>query len=1002
MRLKLAHKVVIAIAIPVIFQIGFLSLLLNAVESLDNLEKAERVTSQTLVYRNQICTAEALVFLYYALFRASQNPEYKKRMFEIQDLQRNAFNGLHRLWKNDKVKLQILRQQWMTGMQQRVAFRLTIDMPRAERLRDFFGGETSGREYIFLNGNRGNLGRVFEELDRNQSRLLRESQEKEAAIKRNIWLILFASILVSVGAGLLFSRSIAVRLRKIVNNIKAMEREHVDVEPIGGNDEIAALNEAIADTNRKIKEAEQFQSQTARIVAQELEQPLNQISDYLLDMKANGFEELNANGNERIERSMLEVARLRSLVKDLISLDKISRIGWELEYVTVNLADIARTAADTVQDYAKKSGVEIVLRIEEVSVVGDPARLQQIALNLLTNAIKFSPRKSKIEIEVFQENQFGKLSVIDQGTGIPEEFQQKIFGHFEQVSHSDGVEKGGSGLGLAISRRLVESQQGRMGFKSQLGAGSTFWFSLPISQESTESRARSIEKKQVGLQRLSVRPDKVVESSQNSHDSIESTHAHEKVYHSTLWRSSLIIVLLPLLVQLITIGALWNVIGSVRNNVNEIHRFSQITSLHAKLMDELIRTNLGAIFYNITPSTELQARNDQGRYLVRSLVDQLREVSSSDSVLAKDVESLDKMVQEQFQMQDEFMRAESDLLVERYFGPNSLSETERKMVQVVIPLEQATRQERKLVERNVWAKTEMRQMVGNIALASAVCVIIVSILYGIFTIRGLTARVRRIVDNTKRLEAREPLLTPSEEWDEIGFVEQSFYDAANKLTKLEQYKQELIALTSHEFRTPLTSLLAKADLMEAGVFGPLNEHGKTVVVKVKRSISDLISLLTNLLDVEKIQSGKSLVVKEEASMDAILQKVAGNVSDFAKEREIAISIDGGEMRVSVDAARLVQALTAVLINIAQFAPPGSSLAVSVGHARNELSLTVTAPGGECSREALNTSSARGRLASDILRLIVHQHGGRTIINHGENELSILVRLPIDGTSQAAA
>lgn len=996
MRLKLGHKVVIAIAIPVIFQIGLLSLLLNSVESLDKLEKAERITSQTLVFRNKICTAEALVFLYYALFRASQNAEYKKKMSEMQDMQRNAFNGLHAMWKNDKVKLQILRQQWAASLHNRIAFRLTVDMPRAERFRDFFGGDTAGREGLLLDADRGNLGRLFEELDRDQSRLLRESQEKETAIKQLILLILLFSTLVSVTAGLLFSRSIAVRLKKIVRNIRAMEREQADIEPVGGADEIAALNDAIYDTNRRIKEAEQFQAQTARIVAQELDKPLNRINDYLVDMKSSGFEELNANGSERIDRSLLEVARLRALVNDLISLDKISKIGWELEYATVDLADIARTAVDTVQDYARKSGVELVVRLDDVAVVGDPARLQQITLNLLTNAIKFSPRKSKVEIEVVRENQFGKLSVVDHGTGIPEEFQQKIFGHFEQVSHSDGVDKGGSGLGLAISRRLVESQQGRMGFSSKLGAGSTFWFSLPLSQEFSESRAKNIEKQQVGLQRLSI------SANSGKTSEFEKKRKDSKHYHSTLWQNSLVIVLLPLIVQLVTIGALWNVIGSIRSNVNEIHRFSQITSLHAKLMDVLIRSNLCAIFYNISPSATLQSRNEQDRYRVRQIVDQLREVSASDSVLAKDVEVLDKMVQEQFEVADDFMRADSEEVVNKYFGPATGRETERKMIQVVIPLEQATKQERALLERNVWAKTEMRQVVGNIVLASALCVIIVSILYGIFTIRGLTSRVRKIVLNTKKLEAREPLLPVSEDMDEIGFVEQSFYDAANKLIKLEQYKQELIALTSHEFRTPLTSLLAKADLMEAGVFGPLNEHGRSEVVQVKRSITDLIALLTNLLDVEKIQSGKSLVVKKEISVEDVFSKIAANVSGIAKEKGIELSLEGSTIQVSADAARLAQAMTAVLNNILEFAPNGSSLFLSASLSMQDLLVSLKAAGCEISKEALNPSSARGRLAADILRLIVLQHGGETNILHGEDALTIEVIIPVGTKVQAAA
>ncbi len=219
----------------------------------------------------------------------------------------------------------------------------------------------------------------------------------------------------------------------------------------------------------------------------------------------------------------------------------------------------------------------------------------------------------------------------------------------------------------------------------------------------------------------------------------------------------------------------------------------------------------------------------------------------------------------------------------------------------MVPLDQASLQEKRLVEITEVATSQMRRIVGNIAIAWAVCTIIVSILVGVYIIRGLTARVRKVVDNTKRLSAREPLQPPSEMKDEIGFVEQSFFDAANKLTQLEQYKQELIALTSHEFRTPLTSLLAKADLMEAGVFGPLNEHGSGAVVKVKRNIIDLIALLTNLLDVEKIQSGKSLVVKEKSSIDEVLARTIKNVAVLSADKKIDIRVVDSDSDFNVDA-----------------------------------------------------------------------------------------------------
>ncbi len=248
MKAKLAHKVIIAIAIPVIFQIGFLGMLLRSVEQLDQLEKAERESSDVLVLRNRMCVAEAFVFLAitrFTEFRARTNT--KKKVFELQDMHTDAFKSIYKKWKNDGVKREILLDQWRYVQLARMAFRMTLNMPRAISLRDFFGPSSSNAGMAMLSYDRGNLGRLFEGLERSQAKLLKESQDKESDIKHEILAALLASLCVSLGVGWLFSRNIAVRLRNVVRNIKAMEKQE-ELQSVGGDDEISALNEAVIDT----------------------------------------------------------------------------------------------------------------------------------------------------------------------------------------------------------------------------------------------------------------------------------------------------------------------------------------------------------------------------------------------------------------------------------------------------------------------------------------------------------------------------------------------------------------------------------------------------------------------------------------------------------------------------------------------------------------------------------------------------------------------------------
>ena len=102
-------------------------------------------------------------------------------------------------------------------------------------------------------------------------------------------------------------------------------------------------------------------------------------------------------------------------------------------------------------------------------------------VNLLSNAVKFSNRGGTVKIESVLSATHLELRVTDEGRGIPETMQERIFERFVQVEEKDASEKGGSGLGLSIARSIVEQHGGMIGVESEEGSGSTFWFKLPIS-----------------------------------------------------------------------------------------------------------------------------------------------------------------------------------------------------------------------------------------------------------------------------------------------------------------------------------------------------------------------------------------------------------------------------------------------------------------------------------------------------------------------------------------
>ena len=174
--------------------------------------------------------------------------------------------------------------------------------------------------------------------------------------------------------------------------------------------------------------------------------------------------------------------RLSSLVDDILDFSKLRRGGLELRWHPVDL----RSVADVVLTLCRPLVGDKPLRLvnataEDLPMVrADEARVQQVLYNLLGNAIKFT-HEGEVVVDARQRGDKLVVSVRDTGIGISRQQQQRIFDAFEQASESTAREYGGSGLGLAVSRQLVELHGGRLGVESELGAGSTFSFDLPLS-----------------------------------------------------------------------------------------------------------------------------------------------------------------------------------------------------------------------------------------------------------------------------------------------------------------------------------------------------------------------------------------------------------------------------------------------------------------------------------------------------------------------------------------
>lgn len=240
------------------------------------------------------------------------------------------------------------------------------------------------------------------------------------------------------------------------------------------------LEQLNADLDTAMKTKDQFLSN----ISHELRTPLNSIigfTDLLLTQELGPA--LSDQQRDFLETVARNGRQLLELINELLDLQRIAAGRMEIKPEAVEVAGLLTEAAGSVHAQAQKHGHALVVTPPpaDLRVHADRGRVRQVLLNLLSNAIKFTPDGGRITVAAAPVNggAEARIAVTDTGIGIAAEDQPKLFQEFSQLDASASRKYEGTGLGLALSRRLIELHGGAIGVESEMGKGSTFWFTLP-------------------------------------------------------------------------------------------------------------------------------------------------------------------------------------------------------------------------------------------------------------------------------------------------------------------------------------------------------------------------------------------------------------------------------------------------------------------------------------------------------------------------------------------
>jgi len=242
------------------------------------------------------------------------------------------------------------------------------------------------------------------------------------------------------------------------------------------------------EAKRLAEEKRKIRFQFLSVLSHELKAPIAAVESYLRLMKGRAAGEELKNYDHIIDRSLIRMEGMLTLIFDLLDLTRIESGEKKRELRKIDLVPIARNSIETMNVLANERGIQIHLNApESLTLTGDQSELEIVLNNLISNAIKYNKENGRVEVTLKKDDQQVTIQVTDTGIGMTPEEQSRLFQEFVRIKNEETRNILGSGLGLSIVKKIAQLYNGTVSVESEKNVGSTFHVYLPLEQKTNEN-----------------------------------------------------------------------------------------------------------------------------------------------------------------------------------------------------------------------------------------------------------------------------------------------------------------------------------------------------------------------------------------------------------------------------------------------------------------------------------------------------------------------------------